>query len=143
MRAWSRAGARIVASLLAATVVAGCTTARSDLGSSVSSCYHALPTANEALHGKGHLLEVQQLTMAALQRQAPSVYQDLGSATASTKRICVIAFSGTFDSSSVSLPKGHPAGHLAVVVSTTPDNTLLGTVIFPRPPLRFGRSQEG
>jgi hypothetical protein len=124
-----------------ATVVAGCTTARSDLGSSDSSCYHALPTAFTAIHRKGHLLEVQQLTMGTLQRQAPHLYRDLKTQSSSNKRICVIAFSGTFDSGSVSLPKGRHSGRLAVVVSTTPENHLLGTVILARPPLRFGHPQ--
>jgi hypothetical protein len=129
--------------LLVATVVASCTTARSDLGSSVSSCYHALPTANEAIHQKGHLLEVQQVTMGTLQRQAPGLYRDLKPQTPSSKRICVVAFSGTFDSSSVSRPKGRHSGRLAVVISTTPENQLLGTVILARPPLRFGHPETG
>ncbi len=137
-RASWRAGGRIVGCLLVATVVAGCTTARSDLGSSAISCYHALPTANKAIHGKGHLLEVQQLTMGTLQRKAPRLYGDLKTQSPSSMRICVVAYSGTFDSSSVSLPRGRHSGRLAVVVSTTPDNHLLGTVILARPPLRFG-----
>jgi hypothetical protein len=139
-RTWQRAGGRVVLCLLVATVVTGCTTARSDLASSDSSCYHALPTANKAIHRKGHLLEVQQLTIGMLQRQAPDLYRDLATQAPVTKRICVVAFSGTFEASSVSLPKGRHSGRLAVVVSTSPDNHLLGTVLFSRPPLRFGRA---
>jgi hypothetical protein len=142
-RTWRRAGARVVLCLLVATVVTGCTTARSDLASSDSSCYHALPTANKAIHRKGHLLEVQQLTVGMLQRQAPDLYGELQTHAPASKRICVVAFSGTFDASSVSLPKGRHAGRLAVVISTSPDNHLLGTVLFARPPLRFGRAHAG
>ncbi len=129
--------------LLAAAVLADCTTARSDLGTSVSSCYHALPTATRAVHSRGHLLGVQEFTVGALQRKAPGLYRELAPHAAPGKRICVVAFSGSFDASSVSDARGNRSGRLAVVVSTTPENQLLGTVILPRPPLRFGHPHAG
>ena len=119
----------VVGCLLAAAAVADCTTARSDLGTSVSSCYLALPTATKAVHMHGHLLGVQEFTVGSLQRQAPGFYRELAPDAAPGRRICVVAFSGTFDASSVSEPRGRPSGQLAVVVSTTPGNHLLGTVI--------------
>ncbi len=141
--AGARAVGGVVGCLLVAATVADCTTARSDLGTSVSSCYHALPTATKAVHMRGHLLGVQEFTVGALQRQAPSLYRELAAHAAPGKRLCVVAFSGAFDSSSVSDARGRPSGKLAVVVSTTPGNQLLGTIILPRPPLRFGHPHAG
>ncbi len=142
-RAWRRGVGGIVGCLLVAATVADCTTARSDLGTSVSSCYHALPAATKAVRMHGHLLGVQELTVGTLRRQAPGLYGDLAEHPSSGVRICVVAFSGTFDASSVSAASGLPSGHLAVVVSTTPGNHLLGTVILLRPPLRFGHPHVG
>jgi hypothetical protein len=123
--------------------VADCTTARSDLGTSVSSCYHALPTATKAIRMHGHLLGVQEFTLGTLQRQAPGLYRDLAAHPSLGQRICVVAFSGTFDAAAVADARGLQSGRLAVVVSTTPENRLLGTVILPRPPLRFGHAHVG
>jgi hypothetical protein len=129
--------------VVAATVVAGCTTARSDLGTSVGSCYLALPTATKAVDGHGHLLGVQQFTVGWLRRHAPDLYRELAVNQGDNKRICVVAFSGRFDARSVTRARGLPSGQLAVVLSTTPGNHLLGTVIFAKPPLRIGHSQAG
>ena len=49
----------------------------------------------------------------------------------------------TFTAQSVTAPHGQASGRWAVVVSTTPGNHLLGTVIFTRPPLHFGHSHVG
>jgi hypothetical protein len=131
----------VLACLLAATLVAGCTTARSELGTSVSSCYLALPTATSAVRGHGHLLGVQRFTVGQLQQRAPGLYRDLASHPPASKRVCVVAFGGTtFHASSVSDARGRNSGRLAIVVSTTPGNHLLGTVIFAQAPLRFGHT---
>jgi hypothetical protein len=142
-RVWRRGMGRIIACLVMATVVAGCTTARSDLGTSVSACYLALPTATKAVDGHGHLLGVQEFTIGSLQRRAPNLYGELATHPSMDKRICVVAFGGTFDKSSVTEGRGRENGHLAVVVSTSPGNHLLGTVILARPPLRFGHPHVG
>lgn len=142
-RTWRRGVGGVVGCLLVAAFLADCTTARSDLGTSVSSCYHALPTATKAVHRRGHLLGVQEFTVGSLRREAPDLSQELAAQAASDRRICVVAFSGTFDASSVSAPRGQQSGKLAVVVTTTPGNHLLGTVILPRPPLRFGHPHAG
>jgi hypothetical protein len=133
----------VIGCVLVAAVVTGCTTARSDLGTSVGSCYSALPTATRAVHGSGHLLGVQEFTVGWLHRHAPDLYRELATHQASSKRVCAIAFSGHFETASVSGPRGLASGQLAVVVSTESGNHLLGTVIFAKPPLRIGRSQAG
>jgi hypothetical protein len=126
-----------------AVVVTGCTTARSDLGTSASSCYSALPTADSAVHGHGRLLGVQRFTLAALRQKTPHLFADLPPEEPSTQRVCVVAFGGQFSAASVEDARGRSSGHLAVVVSTTPGNHLLGTVIFARPPLRFSHTHAG
>jgi hypothetical protein len=133
----------IVGCVVLATVVTACTTARSDLGTSVGSCYRSLPAATRAVHGSGHLLGVQEFTVGWLHRHAPGLYRELATNQAPGKRVCAIAFSGHFEAASVTGPRGLASGQLAVVVSTESGSHLLGTVIFAKPPLRIGRSRAG
>jgi hypothetical protein len=137
---WSRCVVGFAVCVLAAGLLAGCTTARSNLGTSDSSCYSALPTATKAVHSRGRLIGVHRFTVSGLRRQAPHLTQDLATKEPGTQSICVVAFQGHFTAGSVSDPRGRASGRLAVVVSTTPGNHLLGTVIFTRPPLHFGHS---
>jgi hypothetical protein len=138
-----RLASGIVGCLLLSLPFAGCTSVRSSLGTSDSSCYRALPTARQAVNAQGRMLGVQLLTVGALRRDAPRLFADLATTRAQSQRVCVVAFEGRFQESSVSDPRGRSAGRVAVVVSTTPSNQLLGTVIFLRAPLRFGHSHFG
>jgi len=124
-------------------LLTGCTTARSDLGTSSSSCYEALPTATKAVGGHGRLLGVDRFTLSSLHQNAPRFFEQLDPKGSASQRVCVVAFGGQFDASSVSGPHGRSSGHLAVVVSTTPGNHVLGTVILAQPPLHFGHSHAG
>jgi hypothetical protein len=133
-----RATAAVGACVLMAALLAGCTTARSNLGTSDSSCYLALPTATKAVHSHGRLLGVHRFTLSALHQQAPHLREQLAMDLPASESVCVVAFEGDFTSGSVSEPHGRDAGRLAVVVSTTPGNHVLGTVIFARAPLHFG-----
>jgi hypothetical protein len=128
---------------LLAGVLNGCTTARSGLGTSDSSCYLALPTATKAVGSQGRLLGVQRFSLSALRRNAPHLLHDLGTNAPGSETVCIIAFTGKFTAGTVSDARGQSTGHLAVVVSTTPGNHLLGTVIFTRAPLHFGHSHAG
>jgi hypothetical protein len=136
--ATAAAGGALLAGLLA-----GCTTARSNLGTSDSSCYLALPTATKAIRSHGRLLGVRRYTLSGLRKQAPHLLDDLATKVPGSRSVCVIAFTGTFTAGSVSDPRGRASGHLAVAVSTTPGNHLLGTVIFTHAPLHFGHSHVG
>jgi hypothetical protein len=89
------------------------------------------------------MLGVQLLTLAAIRRDAPRLFDDLATTHAGSQRVCVVAFAGRFEKSSVSDPRGRSEGRVAIVVSTTPSNQLLGTVIFVQTPLRFGHSHIG
>jgi hypothetical protein len=144
---WRRARRRNTTSVAACLLLGGlataCTTARSDLGTSTSSCYLALPTATKAVGGHGRLLGVQRFSLTSLHQQAPSLYGQLDPHAPGSQRVCVVAFGGRFDTASVHAARGLSSGLLAVVVSTTPGNHLLGTVILARPPLRFGHSHAG
>jgi hypothetical protein len=89
------------------------------------------------------MLGVQLLTLAAIRREAPRLFKDLATKKAGSQRVCVIAFAGRFGKGSVADPRGLPAGRLALVVSATPSNQLLGTVLFLRAPLHFGHPHIG
>ena len=135
---------RVLASCVLVTcLLAGCTTARSSLGTSDSSCYLALPTANQAVHSAGRLVGVHLLTVAGLHKEAPGLFDRLALPVRTQQRICVIEFTGTFTAASVVEPRGADSGHLAVVIVKAPTNELLGTVILDRPPLHFNHTHIG
>ncbi len=101
---WRRRRRRIGGSVVAGPVVgallvvaaASCTSVRSDLGTSDSSCYLALPTATKAVHGHGHLAGVHRYTLATLRKNAPGIYGPLDTADHSSQVVCVVAFKGQF-----------------------------------------------
>jgi len=133
----------VAACLLAAGLTAGCTSARSDLGTSDSSCFLALPSATKAAGPHSRFIGVHLYTLSSLQKKVPHLFGLLPSEPASSQRICAIAFSGTFTKTSVSHPLGLASGSVAVVVLKTPSNQLLGTVIFNHTPVGFGHTHTG
>jgi hypothetical protein len=128
---------------VAASLLLGCTSARSDLGTSDSSCYIALPTATRAVGSHGRLIGVHLSTLAALRRQSPALFDVIPDQPATTQRICIVAFMGSFTSPTVAKPVGRASGSIAVVISEFPSNALLGTVITDRPPPHVGHSHIG
>jgi hypothetical protein len=137
---WRRLAGGVVGLALLATVLAGCTSARSSLGTSDSSCFSTLPTASHAVGGHGHFLGVRLFTLTQLHTMAPHLYADLQAAHASAAHLCVSAYKGSFTSSDVSKPIGSASGALATVVVNAADRKLLATVVFTRLPVRFGHS---
>jgi hypothetical protein len=129
--------------LVAAGAMAGCTSVRSDLGPADSSCYLALPAATTAAGGHGRLLGVDLLTLRELRQRERQLFAALNVGVASSQRVCVVAFAGKFDKTSVAHPLGQSSGPLAVVVLDTPSNHLLGTVIYSQLPYHFGHTHIG
>jgi hypothetical protein len=138
-----RAWRALAGCLLLAAVFAGCTSGRSSLGTSDDSCYLALPTATSAVHAHGRLIGVHLFDMKTLRQRAPVVFKDLRTTYDAAQRVCVVAFQGHFTKASVSHGRGRSTGQVAVVVSTTPANHVLGTALFDLTPLHFGHPHVG
>jgi hypothetical protein len=138
-----RLGVVLAGTLLWTSVLAGCTSSRSSLGTTDSSCYLALPVTSHAVHGKGRLVGIQLYSESSLRKRAPNLSRDLSLSSNTQQKVCVAAYAGEFTKASVNQPLGQPSGQLAVVVSETPSNELLGTVIFRHAPLHFGHPHVG
>jgi hypothetical protein len=133
----SHAAAVVAGLALAASLLASCSSARTDLGTTDESCYLALPTAAKAVGGHGHLEGVRKLAFASLRTSAPRLYGQIAHEAAKKQAVCVAGYTGHFTASEVSKPLGRPSGTLAVAVVTTPGNKLLGTLILTKLPVRF------
>jgi len=131
----ARAGA---VCLVTALVTAGCTSARSNLGTSASPCFSALPSAIRAAGEHAHLVSVHLVTLKQLEHVAPMVFHSLDTGQGPRTRVCAIVFAGRFTSHSVERPRGRPSGTLAVTVLDTPSNQVVGTVIFRHPVQQLG-----
>ncbi|MFZ0248953.1 MAG: hypothetical protein WAL61_03345 [Acidimicrobiales bacterium] len=132
-----RAAPLAAALVLAATLLVSCSTARTDYGTSDASCYLALPTAAKAVGGHGHLEGVRKYTLSNLRSVAPRLYKSLADDLSKKQGVCIAGYSGHFSAKEVSKPLGRPTGTLAVAVVSTPGNTLLGTLILTKLPVRF------
>ncbi len=139
----ARRGAVVAAVVVAATSLAGCSSARSSLGTVDGGCFVALPTASAAVHRHGQLLGAELVTVDAL-RSRPLVYRTaVGAPGPKVRQVCLVAFGGSFTTRTVERPAGHAEGRLAVAVVEYPRSRLLGTVLLSRPPVRFGHSHAG
>ncbi len=138
--------AGLLSCAVAAGVMAGCSSVRTDLGTSDSSCYIALPTATRAVGSHGHLIGVQLYTVDTLRRKLPLLSEALSKEADRPKpsqRICAVAFTGAFTRSTVSKALGRSSGSVAIVVSKFPSNQLLGTALVNRTPIHFGHTHIG
>jgi hypothetical protein len=138
IRTRSRIGAAAAVLVLAATLLASCSSARSDLGSSSeSSCYQALPVAAKAVGGHSHLQGVRKYSLDGLRGVAPRLYGHLADDLSAKQAVCLAGYTGHFSAAGVEKPLGRSSGTVAVAVVTTPANRLLGTLILTKIPLRF------
>lgn len=133
----------LAACALIILLAAGCTSIRSNLGTSDSVCFLALPTATKAVGSHSRLLGAHLFSLAELRREAPRLAAQISAKGSPKQSLCVLAFSGHFSATTVSKPHGRAVGEVAVVVLTRPSNVLLGTVILTRVPLRFSHSHIG
>jgi hypothetical protein len=139
-RSRTQAGALTAGLLLAASLLASCSSARSDLGTTDESCYLTLPTAARAVGGHGHLEGVRKFNFSDLRGMAPRLYGQLAHDDLTPKQaVCLAAYTGHFTASEVAKPLEHRSGTSAVAVAvvTTPANRLLGTLILTKLPVRF------
>jgi hypothetical protein len=130
----------LAAGLLASSLLAGCTAARTDVGTSDESCYLSLPAATRAVGGKGHLEGIRKFTPNNLKQIAPRLFGELARQVPPRQDLCVAAFTGHFTAEEVSKPLGMDEGTFAMAVVTTPGNRLLGTFILRRVPVRFNHT---
>lgn len=123
--------------VLAASVFAGCSSARVGLGTTDESCYLELPTAANAVGHHGHLEGIRKYTVSGLKGIAPRLHGFLVVHAPKTQAVCLAGYTGTFTKGMVMKPLAQETGKLAVVVVSTPGNKLLGTVILTKLPVRF------
>ena len=135
------------ATVALALLLGACTSARSNLGTSDSSCYRALPVATAAVHSHGRLLGIHLFTEAKLRSLAPHLSAELianGMVMHASTTVCAAAFTGAFVRTRVEKPiDARSSGKLAVVVVREPQNSLVGTAIFRRAPLHFTHTHLG
>jgi hypothetical protein len=136
-RAWRSCWSVVCGLVLAASVFAGCSSARVGLGTTDESCYLELPTAATAVGHHGHLEGIRKYTVSGLKGVAPRLYGFLIQHVPKTQAVCLAGYSGAFTQGMVMKPQGQPAGMLAVVVVTSPGNKLLATVVLTKLPVRF------
>jgi len=122
---------------LCAALLAGCSSARNALGTINSPCYVALPAAEAAVHGRGHLAGVRLVRVSALPTFG-LLHRAATRPKARARRVCLVAFNGRFSATGVQRPMGRLRGTVAVVVLRYPDNRVLATVILRRPEIHFG-----
>jgi hypothetical protein len=141
MRRLRRAARLLPIVLLAGSLLAACSSARTTQGTSGESCYLALPTAEDALGAPAHthpqLAGVRKFTVASLKGPAPRLYAHVKDEFPGTQAVCMVAYTGHFTAATVSKPFGRSSGPLAVVAVKTPGNDLLGTVILAHLPVNF------
>jgi hypothetical protein len=131
------------ACMLAVVVLGGCTSARSNLGTSDSPCYLALPAAARAVGPHTRLVSVRLETAKGIEKLSPNLSGTLHLDRASPQRFCVIAFSGRFARQRVAKPEGRSSGPLAVAVLRSPSNKLVATVLFGHGTRTLGAGRTG
>jgi hypothetical protein len=138
--AWRSCVSVVCGLVLAASVFAGCSSARVGLGTTDESCYLQLPTAAKAVGHHGHLEGIRKYTVSGLKGIAPRLYGFLVTQAPRTQAVCLAGYTGTFTKGMVMKPQGHTVGKLAVVVVTSPGNKLLATVLLTKLPVRFAHT---
>jgi hypothetical protein len=134
--------------LLAASGVAGCTSARNALGPSESPCFRAIPIARAAVNNKGRFSGVRYVdarefasairTAKELARGKIAIPDAL---TDASGPVCVIAYRGEYDPNRVASgwsPTGR-VGSLAIVVVRLEKLNVIATVVLRRAPLRLSK----
>jgi hypothetical protein len=137
-----RAMAALLCASFAGVALVGCTSARDTLGTSASTCFEALATAGTAVHHRGTFAGVRLVSFNQFGTDVQLRKEFVTLFGKNVHDVCVVSYRGTFTVGQVEHPLGPaPAGgvgHFAIVVVSKPQNRLLGTVLRPTQPLRFG-----
>lgn len=136
-----RRGARRAAAvgcLVVAAMLAGCTSARNTLGTNSSQCYKAVAVTSDAVHDRGTFVGIRLLSARQVSRYH-HLEVLLRARAPAVKTVCVAAYHGSYRLDQVQMPFGaQPAnggGPIAIVVVSTPQNKLIGTIVLSRIPL--------
>ncbi len=143
MNARSRRPLVPVLALAAGVALSACAVPRQALGPGEAPCFTALPAAAGAVHHQGHLAGVRLVNVSAVGREPAPVAAAARADRARGARVCLIAFTGHFEASAVTSPRGAARGRTAVVVVTFPGLDVLGTVLLGGRPAGFGHPHIG
>jgi hypothetical protein len=143
-----RATTAAIVLLMSATVAgtAGCASVRSGLGTSSSVCFRAIPVGKTAVQAKSStFVGVRSASEKDIEKFGSThdllVAEMIKRNGGKLKGLCLIAFHGSFDPTSVHELLGPvpPVGHraYAVVVVSEPSNKLLATLIRSKEPISF------
>jgi hypothetical protein len=116
-----------------AAAASACSGGRISLGTSAGACFRALPAAEAAVH-KGRLVGVRRVSAATLRDRLP---QDTTLATLPDQDLCVLAFSGTYASGSVTGASNTTPGHFAIVAVATNHPEVVAAFVVDKLPTRF------
>jgi hypothetical protein len=119
---------------LSLLVAASCAGGRNSLGTAASSCFRALPSAKDAVHGKGRLIGVRRVSVATLKQRIPN---DTKLATLPSQELCVFAFQGSFVAGQVTGAVGGASGQYAVIAVTIKQPEVVRSIVTNRLPTRF------
>jgi hypothetical protein len=130
--------------LLTGVLTSGCASGRNALGTQSTPCFEELPTAAAAVEGRGHLIGVRIVSTTNF--RAVDHLKKMVPVPADVRNVCLVAFSGSFRADTVKHPLRAPTNTsmpYAVVVVSSPENQLLGTLLVENPPLRFPHTLIG
>jgi hypothetical protein len=92
---------------------------------------------------QGKLLGARLVAVKDLRPRTEAVVYRAAQSGTKVKRVCLVAFKGSYSTSTVEHPFGEAQGQLAIVVIEYPNSHLLGTVLVARLPNRFGHTHLG
>jgi len=120
----------------AALVLSGCGGRGAVLGTTSSACFHALPPAVASLHRPGRLIGVRLVDTGRLRDPA------VRAALAPRRKLCLVAFSGSFSPADVEQPIDQRSGNFVMVAVRPDGSAVLASLIVTRLPLAFRHSHS-
>jgi hypothetical protein len=140
MRISARVAAAGIGLAVGVVALGGCASAHNSLGTGSSTCFQALPSATQAVHGKGRFIGVRRVPLSQLRRPPstpPSSTSPEQSPNQSKRAVCVVAFQGNYGPGEVELETVQRSGNYAIVVVGEHGGKPLRAFVTNRLPLRF------